>query len=135
MIFSILAHFPSDNHLDRTLDTALPLVRSNDAHLIGLHVIPRVPAMYGLMAAELPQSIIAQQQEVLARQADQARSAQCAKHTPHVVGCYANRIQRALRLAQFTDGLRARCSQFECSGRDRGHLISVRESAGRSRPG
>ena len=79
---TILAHFPSDKQLDRTLDTALPLVRANDAHFIGLHVIPRVPAMYGLMAAELPQSIIAQQEEVLARQADQLKSrfiARCEK--------------------------------------------------------
>ena len=79
---TILAHFPSDKQLDRTLDTALPLVRANDAHFIGLHVIPRVPAMYGLMAAELPQSIIAQQEEVLARQADQLKGrfiARCEK--------------------------------------------------------
>ena len=70
---TILAYLPSPETADRLLDTALPFVREHDAHFIGLHVIPRPPVMFGVMAAEMPAAIIAQQEEILAQHADRLK--------------------------------------------------------------
>ncbi|MBU2531139.1 MAG: universal stress protein, partial [Alphaproteobacteria bacterium] len=67
---TILACLPADARADRILDTALPVARDNEAHFIGLHAIPRVPVIYGVVAAEIPHSIIVQQEEALAQRAD-----------------------------------------------------------------
>ena len=71
---TILAYLPTDKSADRVLDVALPIARDNDAHFIGLHVIPRVPLLYGVVAAEIPQSIIAHQEEMLGRTADKLKA-------------------------------------------------------------
>jgi nucleotide-binding universal stress UspA family protein len=71
---TILAYLPNAKSADRVLDVALPIARDNDAHFIGLHVIPRVPLLYGVVAAEIPQSIIVHQEEILARTADQLKA-------------------------------------------------------------
>ena len=68
---TILAYLPNAESADRILDVALPIARDNDAHFIGLHVIPRVPLLYGVVAAEIPQSIIVHQEEKLEQAADQ----------------------------------------------------------------
>lgn len=67
---TILVYLPDPEHAERMLDAVLPVVQANDAHLIGLHIIPRVPVMYAVAAAEIPQAIITQQEEILAREAD-----------------------------------------------------------------
>lgn len=79
---TVLAYLPNTRSADQVLDVALPIARENDAHFIGLHVMPRVPLLYGVVAAEIPQSIIAHQEEMLERTADQLGAhfeARCAK--------------------------------------------------------
>lgn len=66
---TMLAYIPNEEQANRVLDALLPLARQHDAHLIGLHVLPRVPMMFVVVEAEIPQSIIAQQEEVLERDA------------------------------------------------------------------
>lgn len=68
---TILAYLPNDKSVDRVLDVALPIAQDNDAHLIGLHVRPRVAMLHGVVAAEIPQSILTHQEEMLARSAEQ----------------------------------------------------------------
>ncbi|MGI9476905.1 MAG: universal stress protein [Hyphomicrobiaceae bacterium] len=68
---TILAYLPNDKAIDRVLDVALPIAQDNDAHLIGLHVRPRVPVLLGVVAAEVPQSILTHQEEMLTRAAEQ----------------------------------------------------------------
>ncbi len=66
---TVLAYLPNATRADRILDVALPIARDNNAHFIGLHVMPRVPLLYGVVAAEIPQSIITHQEEMLERSA------------------------------------------------------------------
>lgn len=68
---TILAYLPSDEAAKRILDCVLPIAQEHNAHLIGLHVLPRVPVMYGVVAAEIPQSVVVEQEAQLARHADQ----------------------------------------------------------------
>ncbi len=67
---TILAYLPDPTKAERLLKTALPMARTHDAHLIGLHVIPRVPVMYAVAGAEIPASVIQQQESILQREAD-----------------------------------------------------------------
>lgn len=67
---TILAYLPDRQNAEKLLDATLPIARRNDAHVIGLHVIPRVPVMYAVAAAEIPPDVIAQQEEMLQREAD-----------------------------------------------------------------
>lgn len=79
---TVLAYLPNTKSADQVLDVALPIARENDAHFIGLHVMPRVPLLYGVVAAEIPQSIITHQEEMLKRTADQLGAhfeARCVK--------------------------------------------------------
>lgn len=71
---TILAYLPTAKSAVRVLDVVLPIARSNDAHLIGLHVVPRVPLLYGVVAAEIPKSIVEHQEEMLARKSDELKS-------------------------------------------------------------
>lgn len=71
---TILCYLPDEAHAERLLKVALPIARQHDAHLIGLHVIPRVPVMYAVAGAEIPVSIIQQQEEMLEREADQLKA-------------------------------------------------------------
>lgn len=70
---TILTFLPDASRAGRLLDTALPIARARDAHLIGLHVMPRVPVMYAVAAAEIPPDIIAQQESMLEGEADKLR--------------------------------------------------------------
>jgi nucleotide-binding universal stress UspA family protein len=70
---TLLAYLPTNRSADRVLDTALTIAQENDAHFIGLHVIPRVPLLYGVVAAEVPQSIIKHQEDMLAQAADEMK--------------------------------------------------------------
>jgi len=70
---TILACLPAEGNTDRILDVALPIARDHDAHFIGLHVTPRVPLTYGVVAAEIPKSVVAQQEGILLRHADQLK--------------------------------------------------------------
>jgi nucleotide-binding universal stress UspA family protein len=72
---TILACLPTDENSDRILDVALPIAQEHDAHFIGLHVTPRIPLMYGVVAAEIPKSVVAQQEGVLLRHADKLKEA------------------------------------------------------------
>ena len=72
---TILTYLPDERTMDRVLDAALPVVQDHNAHFIGLHVVPRVPVMFAVAAAEIPQSIIQQQQEMLQREADTLKDA------------------------------------------------------------
>ncbi len=67
---TILSYLPDQERAERLLDHALPVTQENDAHLIGLHVLPRIPLMYGAVAAEIPYSVIQQQEDVLQGEAD-----------------------------------------------------------------
>ena len=68
---TILTYLPMPQNADRILDVAAPLAQKFDAHLIGLHVIPRVPVMYGMVAAQIPPSVITEQQNMLERETAQ----------------------------------------------------------------
>ncbi len=70
---TILTYLPDKVTASRLLDAAISTARSNDAHLIGLHVIPRVPIMYAVAAAEIPQAIVQQQEEMLQSEAEALR--------------------------------------------------------------
>ena len=79
---TILVYLPEPAKLDRLLDVAAPLARQNEAHLIGLHVIPRVPVMYAVPAAQIPPDILMQQEEMLAGEAEKMKAdfdARCEK--------------------------------------------------------
>ena len=67
---TILAYLPDRAMAEKLLNATLPIVRQNDAHVIGLHVIPRVPVMYAVAEAEIPPDVIAQQERMLQREAD-----------------------------------------------------------------
>ena len=70
---TILTYLPDQSTADRVLDAAISVARDNDAHLIGLHVIPRVPIIYAVAAAEIPQAIVQQQEELLQGEANTLR--------------------------------------------------------------
>ena len=70
---TILTYLPDKSTADRLLDAAMSTARDNDAHLVGLHVIPRVPLMYAVAAAEIPQAIVQQQEEMLQSEANALR--------------------------------------------------------------
>ena len=53
---TILTYLPDKKTADRLLNAAMSVARENDAHLVGLHVIPRVPVMYSVAAAEIPRA-------------------------------------------------------------------------------
>ncbi len=79
---TILAYLPNDKSLDGILDVALPIAQDHDAHLIGLHVRPRVPMLLGAVAAGVPQSILTHQEEMLTRATEQLSDrfeTRCAK--------------------------------------------------------
>ena len=59
---TIVTYLPDRQRAERLLKVAAPLARRHDAHLIGLHIIPRIPALYSVAAVELPASVIQQQQ-------------------------------------------------------------------------
>ncbi len=67
---TILTYLPDSTIADHVLEAVLPIAKEHDAHLIGLHIIPRVPVTYIVAAAEIPQSVIQQQEEMLSREAD-----------------------------------------------------------------
>lgn len=54
---TILSYVADDEEMARVLDIAVPLAEKNDAHLIGLHIIPEVLAD-GFGAYQIPQSIL-----------------------------------------------------------------------------
>ena len=62
---TMLAYLPDRKTADRVLDYAVPLARQNEAHLIGLHVVPRVAVMFAMPSAQLPPDILVQQEENL----------------------------------------------------------------------
>ena len=68
---TILAHIPNESQAQRLLDTVLPLAREFDSHLIGLHVLPRLPVLNSIAGTEIPQDIVVQQRENLAAEAKQ----------------------------------------------------------------
>lgn len=70
---TILAYVANETGMTRTLNTALPIVQKFDAHFIGLHVIPRIPITYGLMATAISQPIVKEQEERLQEQADKLK--------------------------------------------------------------
>ena len=70
---TILTYLPDKKTADRLLNAAMSVARENDAHLVGLHVIPRVPVMYSVAAAEIPQAIVQQQEELLQAEANELR--------------------------------------------------------------
>ena len=70
---TILTYLPDKKTADRLLNAAISVARDNDAHLVGLHVIPRVPIMYAVAAAEVPQAIVQQQEELLQNEANELR--------------------------------------------------------------
>jgi len=67
---TILTYLPDTQTAGQLLDAILPIAQEYDAHLIGLHIVPRVPVMVAVAAAEIPQSIIQKQEEMLLREAD-----------------------------------------------------------------
>ena len=67
---TILTYLPDIKTASHLLDAVLPIAREHDAHLIGLHIVPRVPVMFVVAAAEIPLSVIQHQEDILAREAD-----------------------------------------------------------------
>ncbi len=66
---TILVYLPNEEAAERLLKCALALARDHDAHIVGLHIIPRVPVVYAVAGAEIPVSVIAQQEAMLEREA------------------------------------------------------------------
>ena len=70
---TILTFLPSVERTDRVLDVALPIAEAQDAHLIGVHIIPDVMTFYGMSANQIPSDVINQQQRSLKEEADKVR--------------------------------------------------------------
>ena len=68
---TMLAHIPNNSHANRLLDAVLPLARQFESHLIGLHILPRLPVMNSIVGTHIPQEIVEQQRERLAAEAKQ----------------------------------------------------------------
>ena len=62
---TILTQLPSAARAKQMLKVAVPLAQVQGAHLIGLHVIPRVPVTFGVVEAQIPVEIIEQQTKAL----------------------------------------------------------------------
>ena len=62
---TILTQLPSAARAKQMLKVAVPLAQVQGAHLIGLHVIPRVPVTFGVVEAQIPVDIIEQQTKAL----------------------------------------------------------------------
>ncbi len=71
---TILTYLPSVERLPAVLDVAFSVVAKQDAHLIGLHVIPQVP-LYGAVAAQIPQEVIDRQKDAFHEDAERVRQA------------------------------------------------------------
>lgn len=71
---TILTYLPSAERMSALLDVALPIAAKQDAHLIGLHIIPQV-ALYGAVAAQIPQDVIDRQQATMREEADVLKQA------------------------------------------------------------
>jgi len=67
---TILTYIPDIESANQALSAVLPIAQEHDAHLIGLHIVPRVPVMFVVAAAEIPQSVIQQQETKLQQQAE-----------------------------------------------------------------
>ena len=67
---TILTYLPNTKSASQVLEAVLPVAKEHDAHLIGLHVIPRVPVTFVVAAVEIPQSVIQKQEEMLEREAE-----------------------------------------------------------------
>ena len=61
---TILIHIPSSRRAAALLDVAIPVAQSQDAHLIGLNVVPFVPNYYG-DGMYVPPDVINEQRNVL----------------------------------------------------------------------
>ena len=62
---TILTQLPTSARAKQMLKVAVPLAQAQGAHLIGLHVIPRVPVTFGVVEAQIPADIIEQQTQSL----------------------------------------------------------------------
>lgn len=71
---TILAYLPSVDRVPAVMEVALSVARKQDAHLIGLHVIPQVP-LYGAVVAQVPQEVIDQQQDAFREDAERIKGA------------------------------------------------------------
>lgn len=70
---TILTHLPSSALAKHMLKVAVPLAQAQDAHLIGLHVVPRVPVSFGVIEAQIPPDVIERQTHVLEADAEETR--------------------------------------------------------------
>jgi nucleotide-binding universal stress UspA family protein len=61
---TILIHIPSSRRAAAMLDVAIPVAQSQDAHLIGLNVVPFVPNYYG-DGMYVPPDVINEQRKLL----------------------------------------------------------------------
>ena len=66
---TILTYLSSAERAGALIDVSLAIARRQEAHLIGLHVVPQVP-VYGAVAAQIPQEVIDRQRDVMREDAE-----------------------------------------------------------------
>jgi nucleotide-binding universal stress UspA family protein len=75
---TILTHLPSSARAKELLKVAVPLAEAQGAHLIGLHVVPRVPVSFGMIEAQIPPDVI--ERQTMALEADAEAVAKIFEH-------------------------------------------------------
>lgn len=66
---TILTYLSSAERAKALIDVSLAIAGKQEAHLIGLHVIPQVP-VYGAVAAQIPQEVVDRQRDVMREDAE-----------------------------------------------------------------
>lgn len=85
---TILTQLPTTARAKEMLKVAVPLAEAQGAHLIGLHVVPRMPVSFGVVEAPIPAEVIEQQTEAL-----EAEATEIEKIFRHATQSYAANVE------------------------------------------
>jgi nucleotide-binding universal stress UspA family protein len=72
---TILTFLASVERANRVLDVALPIAEEQDAHVIGVHIIPDFMAYYGMGVGQFPAEVIDLQRKQVDEEAERVRAA------------------------------------------------------------